>query len=103
MITTGVITLVITAVMRSMWMGIDEDFFGAWIEAWLTTWPIAFPLFYLSRILLRKISKNAAIQAKKNDSGNINLSLRQIKRVSDLASNKNNLKRRNIRVTDIYS
>jgi hypothetical protein len=38
----GVITLLMSAVMRLLWAGPGHHFFGAWMETWLTTWPIAF-------------------------------------------------------------
>ena len=100
---TGAITLVITAVVCAVWSGSDNDFFGAWMEAWLTTWPIVFPLFYLSRVLFRKISKDRVIKTKNKKCTTASLSLSQIKYASDAASNKNNLKIRNIRRSSIHS
>src|SRR5437868_9638139 len=44
---TGVITLVISAVMRLVWVGFDHHFFRIWMESWLTAWPITFPVAYL--------------------------------------------------------
>jgi hypothetical protein len=100
---TGAITLVITAVVCAVWSGSDNNFFGAWMEAWLTTWPIVFPLFYLSRVLFRKISKDRATKSKNNKCTTASLSLSQVKYASDAASNKNNLKIRNIRISSIHS
>lgn len=53
---SGVITLAVTAVVCVMWIGTDNDFFGAWMEAWLTSWPIAFPLTYLLNVVLRRLA-----------------------------------------------
>lgn len=55
-LTTGVITLVASAIMRLVWVGFSNDFFAAWMEAWLTTWPIAFPLAYLSKPLINRVT-----------------------------------------------
>ncbi|MFZ6673308.1 DUF2798 domain-containing protein [Undibacterium sp. Xuan67W] len=55
-LTTGVITLVATAVMRLLWLGFNNDFFGAWMEAWLTTWPIAFPIAYMLKPAVYRLS-----------------------------------------------
>jgi len=49
LLSTGLITLFVTAFLRLVWIGFDNEFFAAWMEAWLTTWPIAFPLAYLSK------------------------------------------------------
>lgn len=57
-LSTGVITLVATAVMRLLWTGFNNDFFGAWMEAWLTTWPIAFPVAYLSKPLVHQLTRS---------------------------------------------
>ncbi|MFZ6848366.1 DUF2798 domain-containing protein [Undibacterium sp. RuRC25W] len=57
LISTGVITLVVSAILRLIWIGFNNDFFAAWMEAWLTTWPIAFPLVYISKPLFRMATK----------------------------------------------
>ncbi|MBC3883562.1 DUF2798 domain-containing protein [Undibacterium sp. FT31W] len=59
-LSTGVITLVATAVMRLLWLGFSNDFFGAWMEAWLTTWPIAFPVAYMLRPVLNRVSRSVS-------------------------------------------
>lgn len=56
-LTTGLVSLVATAVLRLMWMGWGHDFVGAWMEAWLTVWPIAFPAAYISKPLINKLSR----------------------------------------------
>ncbi len=56
-LTTGLVSLVATAVLRLMWMGWGHDFVGAWMEAWLTVWPIAFPAAYISKPLVNKLSR----------------------------------------------
>jgi len=58
-LSTGLITLVVSALLRLIWIGFNNDFFSAWMEAWLTTWPIAFPLVYVSKPLLAVIRKRS--------------------------------------------
>lgn len=53
---SGVITLVMTAVMHLMWTGLSEGFLGVWMESWLTAWPIAFPIAYLVSPALLKFA-----------------------------------------------
>lgn len=53
---SGVITLVMTAVMRLMWTGWNESFINVWMESWLTAWPIAFPIAYLVSPPLLKLA-----------------------------------------------
>ena len=60
LLTTGVITLVIAAVTRLLWLGFSNDFLGAWMEAWLTTWPIAFPLAYLGMPFVKRLTNYLA-------------------------------------------
>ncbi|HJV51365.1 MAG TPA: DUF2798 domain-containing protein [Noviherbaspirillum sp.] len=59
---SGVIMLVMSAVMRLMWIGPGHGFFGAWMEAWLTSWSIAFPLTYLLGPVFRRMARNLAAQ-----------------------------------------
>ena len=56
-LTTGLVSLVATAVLRLMWMGWGHDFVGAWMEAWLTVWPIAFPAAYICKPLINKLTR----------------------------------------------
>jgi hypothetical protein len=56
LLTSGVITLAVTAILRLVWLGFGNDFFAAWMEAWLTTWPIAFPLAYMSKPLIYRLA-----------------------------------------------
>lgn len=53
---SGVITLVMTAVMRLMWTGWTDGFVSVWMESWLTAWPIAFPIAYLVSPPLLKLA-----------------------------------------------
>ncbi|HJV76644.1 MAG TPA: DUF2798 domain-containing protein [Noviherbaspirillum sp.] len=53
---SGVITLVMTAVMRLMWTGWTDGFVNVWMESWLTAWPIAFPIAYLVSPPLLKLA-----------------------------------------------
>ena len=43
LLTTGVITLVIAAVTRLLWLGFSNDFLGAWMEAWYVPWSVTHP------------------------------------------------------------
>ncbi|WP_052452485.1 DUF2798 domain-containing protein [Noviherbaspirillum autotrophicum] len=55
---SGAVMLVTSAVLRLMWIGAGNDFFGDWMEAWLTSWPIAFPLTYVLGPVMRKLARN---------------------------------------------
>jgi len=57
LLSTGVATLLFSALLRLLWIGFTNDFFAAWMEAWLTTWPIAFPMVYISKRLYRSLTK----------------------------------------------
>lgn len=56
LLSSGVMTLVITAVMHLMWNGPVTGFFDAWMESWLTAWPIAFPVAYLLAPVLSRVA-----------------------------------------------
>ncbi|MFZ6751124.1 DUF2798 domain-containing protein [Undibacterium sp. Ren11W] len=88
-LTTGVITLVVTGVLRLLWAGMSNDFFSAWMEAWFTTWPIAFPIAYLSKPVIRKISQSLTSRPLAE---NTSLSLVNIESASDDATKSNRLK-----------
>ena len=91
-LTTGVITLVICAVTRLLWLGLSNNFFGAWMEAWLTTWPIAFPLAYMGMPLVKRLTNYLAAPAKRPEpSKTSGLSLSQIEKVASNATLKNHL------------
>lgn len=62
---TGVVTLVMTAVMRLMWIGLGSDFFRVWIESWLIAWPIAFPVAYVAGPLVVKLAARMTSPATK--------------------------------------
>jgi hypothetical protein len=89
MLSTGVITLVLSGVLRLLWAGISNDFFSAWMEAWFTTWPIAFPIAYLSKPIIRKLSLSLT---QSRTAKNSSLSLGQITSASDDATKSNQLK-----------
>ncbi len=57
---SGLMTLVITAVMHLMWRGPVDGFVGMWMESWLTVWPIAFPLTYIAAPTLLKFSTSVS-------------------------------------------
>ena len=96
-LTTGVISLVATAVLRLLWIGFNNDFFGAWMEAWLTVWPIAFPVAYISKPvvdqLTRKLSKPLAGANEQTSSG---LNVADVMHANDQATLKSGLKRKPI-------
>ena len=91
---TGVITLVISAVMRVLWLGYSNDFFTAWMEAWLTTWPIAFPLAYMSMPFVKRLTNYLASPAKSRPAKAPGLSISQIENVATKATAKNQLQTR---------
>lgn len=88
-ITTGVITLVITGIMRLVWVGFSNDFFSAWMEAWFTTWPIAFPIAYLSKPIVKQLSNSLSQSIPAENPG---LSLSQIQNASTQATQANRLR-----------
>lgn len=104
LITTGVITLVISAVTRLLWLGFSYDFFGAWMEAWLTTWPIAFPLAYLGVPFVKRLTNflltpTLTTTAPTKTSG---LAISQIEKVASNATVKNHLHLRRTAYTQDY-
>lgn len=56
LLSSGVMTLVITAVMHLMWDGPVEGFVGVWMESWLTAWPIAFPVAYVVGPMMSRVA-----------------------------------------------
>lgn len=92
-LTTGVITLVISAVMRLVWVGFSNDFFAAWMEAWLTTWPIAFPLAYLSKPLIHRFANHVAAPVASQGPAAVasGLTVSHIEKVTASATAKNQL------------
>jgi hypothetical protein len=88
-ITTGVITLVITGIMRLVWVGFSNDFFPAWMEAWFTTWPIAFPIAYLSKPIVKQLSNSLSQSVPAEHPA---LSLSQIRNASAEATKSNSLR-----------
>ncbi|HEY0848188.1 MAG TPA: DUF2798 domain-containing protein [Noviherbaspirillum sp.] len=59
LLSSGVLTLVITAVMHLMWDGLVTGFAGLWMESWLTAWPIAFPVAYVIAPVLSRVAAYA--------------------------------------------
>lgn len=45
---SGLMTMVVTAVMHANSGAAVEGFLSRWTESWLTAWPIAFPVAYLA-------------------------------------------------------
>ena len=88
-LSSGLITLMLTAVMHLMSDGFSNAFFGTWMETWLTTWPIAFPLFYLLSTPLNKLA--ARISAPADAAQSTGLSVGDIAGVSERATGKNGL------------
>lgn len=63
---TGVITLIVTAVMCIMWNAPAGGFFGAWMESWLTAWPIAFPVTYLIAPSVNRLAARISAPARED-------------------------------------
>lgn len=93
----GVITLVMTAVMRLMWVGFDRHFFGVWMETWLTAWPIVFPIAYLLGPTTVKVAGLLAAPAAGTHKAG-GLALGDIKDASARATANNALKVRRKRI-----
>lgn len=93
-LTTGVVTLAITAILRLVWVGFNNDFFGAWMEAWLTTWPIAFPLAYLSKPWIYQVSSSLSVPVQNQLPADHEPGLRvsHVSKAAELASIKNQLR-----------
>jgi hypothetical protein len=91
----GVITLLMSAVMRLLWAGPGHHFFGAWMETWLTTWPIAFPATYLLGAHVVRLAARISAPAAFEPAG---LALRDIEDASANATGKNDLKLRRRRM-----
>jgi hypothetical protein len=53
---TGVVTLVVTGILRITATGSAAGFLGSWMESWLTSWPIAFPVAYLTGPMLTRFA-----------------------------------------------
>lgn len=95
----GVITLVMTAVMRLLWVGYSHDFFRIWMETWLTAWPIAFPVVYLAGPSLVKFAARlAAPTARTAAYEPVGLALSDVDDASARATAKNSLKVRRKRI-----
>lgn len=58
---SGLMTLVVTAVMHVTSGAMADGFAGRWMESWLTAWPIAFPVAYLTGPAVLRLA--AAISA----------------------------------------
>lgn len=83
LLSSGVITLAMTAVMHLTWGGWTRGFVNAWMESWLTTWPIAFPMVYLLGPAVRKLAAYICAAARRTDARTANLACRDITAVSD--------------------
>jgi hypothetical protein len=90
---TGVITLLVSAVMRLLWVGLGHNFFGAWMEIWLTAWAIAFPAAYLvGPHVVRFAARISAPAARTAAFEPVGLALRDVEDASAIATAKNDLK-----------
>ncbi|WP_420475426.1 DUF2798 domain-containing protein [Noviherbaspirillum sp. ST9] len=58
---SGLMTLVVTAVMHVTSGAVVDGFVARWMESWLTAWPIAFPVAYLTGPAVLRLA--AAISA----------------------------------------
>jgi hypothetical protein len=90
-LSSGLITLMLTAVMHLMSDGFSNAFFGSWVETWLTTWPIAFPLFYLLSTPLNKLAARISAPATADAAQPGGISLGDIAGASERATEKNGL------------
>lgn len=88
-LSSGVMTLVITAVMHLMWAGFTEGFAGRWMESWLTAWPIAFPFAYLVVPALVKFVARVAAPAAQADAIRPGLGFDDIQSVSTRVTSQN--------------
>ncbi|MEN3293473.1 MAG: hypothetical protein V7642_2726 [Burkholderiales bacterium] len=90
---TGVITLLVGAVMRLLWAGLGHNFFSAWMEIWLTAWAIAFPVAYLAGPhVVRLAACISAPSARTAAFEPVGLALRDIEDASANATAKHDLK-----------
>lgn len=101
LLSSGVMTLVITAVMHLMWSGLIDGFVGVWMESWLTAWPIAFPVAYLSGPLLGRLAAMISAPAARRTGG---LACGDIADASERVTAQNGLLvRRNLKPAHDYS
>ena len=82
LLSSGVMTLVVTAVMHLMWAGLTDGFAGRWMESWLTAWPIAFPFAYLVVPALVRFAARIAAPAKQIKANRPGLAFGDIQAVS---------------------
>lgn len=90
-LSSGLITLMLTAALHLMSDGFSNAFFGSWMETWLTAWPIAFPLFYLLNTPLNKLAARISAPAIADAAETAGLSVSDIASASKLATEKNDL------------
>lgn len=88
-LSSGLITLMLTAAMHLMSDGFSNAFFGTWMETWLTAWPIAFPLFYLLSTPLNKLAARISAPATADAVQPSGLTVGDIAGASDRATGKN--------------
>jgi hypothetical protein len=86
-------SLLLSAVMRLLWVGLGHNFFGAWMEIWLTAWAIAFPAAYLvGPHVVRLAARISAPAARTAAFEPVGLALRDVEDASAIATAKNDLK-----------
>lgn len=61
---SGLLTLVVTAVMQLTRDGLLADGFVTWMEIWLTAWPIAFPVTYLAAPAVARLAVTISAPAQ---------------------------------------
>ena len=88
-LSSGLITLMLTAAMHLMSDGFSNAFFGTWMETWLTAWPIAFPLFYLLSTPMNKLAARISAPATEDVAQPVSLSVDDIAGASERATEKN--------------
>ncbi len=95
---SGVVTLVVTAVMHLMWSGLTAHFPGLWLESWLIAWPIAFPVTYLAAPLFVKLASSLSAPAARTTPDTPGIAFNDIAAASERATAAHRLTvRRNLK------
>lgn len=95
---TGVSTLLVTAILRLLWVGAGNGFVANWMENWLTAWPIAFPVAYLVGPSVARLAARISAPSADVTSRPAGLALSEIEAASARATAKNHLKVRRKRI-----
>jgi hypothetical protein len=63
LLSSGALTLVVTAAVLLTGDGWTSGFFTRWLESWLIAWPIVFPAAYVSRPVLARLAAFVPVPA----------------------------------------